>query len=238
MVKAATSGPGKKSVGRAAPASRPAPQPEAPAFAKWVRGADADRRMAILDTADDVFLEVGFQAASMSEIAARLGGSKGTLYNYFPSKDDLFIACVSRHCETFRTQMSDLIEAGGELEATLTGVGRRYVEFVGSDETVRKFRMIVAEAERVPHMARAFYETGPVRGAEALGAYLENAMQSGVLIKTDPLRAAYVFLNLCQNRLFKARLCNAEPAPDGATIKRDVAEAVRIFMAAFGAAKK
>ena len=154
MVKAATTSPGKQSVGRRPAASSPeATQADAPAFAKWVRGADADWRASILDTADEIFLEAGFQAASMSEIAARLGGSKGTLYNYFSSKEDLFIACVKRHCENFRAQMSALIEAGGDLESTLTRVGRRYVEFVGSDDTVRKFRMIVAEAERVPSAA-------------------------------------------------------------------------------------
>ena len=50
------------------------------------------RRELILDVAQDVFLEEGFAAASMSTIAARLGGSKGTLYNYFRSKDELFAA--------------------------------------------------------------------------------------------------------------------------------------------------
>src|SRR5258708_22025925 len=56
------------------------------------------RREAILDVAQDVFLEEGFANASMSTIAARLGGSKGTLYNYFKSKDDLFNAYVERRC--------------------------------------------------------------------------------------------------------------------------------------------
>src|SRR5262249_45019066 len=152
-------------------------------------------------------------------------------------KEDLFIACVARHCDNFRAQMSALIEAGGDIEGTLTRVGRRYVEFVTSDETVRKFRMIVAEADRAPALTRAFYETGPARGAASLAAFLEGAIQSGALNRTDATRAAYVFLNLCQNRLFKARLCNAEPAPGKAAIKRDVAEAVRIFMAAYGATK-
>ena len=50
------------------------------------------RRELILDVAQEVFLEEGFANASMSTIAARLGGSKGTLYNYFKSKDDLFTA--------------------------------------------------------------------------------------------------------------------------------------------------
>ena len=56
------------------------------------------RREAILDVAQDVFLDEGFAAASMSTIAARLGGSKGTLYNYFKSKEELFNAYVQRRC--------------------------------------------------------------------------------------------------------------------------------------------
>ena len=56
------------------------------------------RREAILDVAQDVFLEEGFAAGSMSTIAGRLGGSKGTLYNYFRNKDELFEAFVQRRC--------------------------------------------------------------------------------------------------------------------------------------------
>ena len=52
------------------------------------------RREAILNVAREVFFEQGYSAASMSTIAARLGGSKGTLYNYFKSKEELFEAQV------------------------------------------------------------------------------------------------------------------------------------------------
>jgi AcrR family transcriptional regulator len=197
------------------------------------RTAEAARRAAILDCADAVFLEVGFQAASMSEIAARLGGSKGTLYNYFDSKEDLFLACVRRHCATLETQMSSLYTEGGEPRDVLQRLGKRYVAFVSSDETVRKFRMIVAEAERAPDLARAFYETGPARGVEMLSAYLEKAMQAGALRPADPRRAAQQFLSLCNNNLSKARLCNYAPAPDEATIAADVDDAVRIFLTSY-----
>ena len=64
--------------------------------AKKARGGDAERRSAIMDCAEDIFLEEGFQAASMSAIAARLGGSKGTLYNYFESKEELYAAVIER----------------------------------------------------------------------------------------------------------------------------------------------
>ena len=200
---------------------------------KRARGTDAERRAAIMDCAEDVFLEEGFQAASMSAIAARLGGSKGTLYNYFESKDELFLACVARHCEELHQAMTSLLVEGSDLRETLSKMGRRYVEFVSSDETVAKFRMIVAEADRVPDMARKFYETGPARGVARLSAYLKSAMAEGQLRKADPERAAQHFFALCQNRLSKSRLCNYEPAPSKKLIERDVDDAVRIFLAGY-----
>lgn len=199
------------------------------------RGADAERRTLILDCAEAMFLEQGFQAASMAGIAARSGCSKGTLYNYFVSKEELFLACVARQCAGFQKTMSTLTTGSGPLRETLFEIGRRYVEFVSSDRIVRGFRMIVAEAERAPDMARAFYAAGPARGAETLAAYLDNAMQGGQLRKLEPLRAAHHFLGLCYDRHSKARLCNFEPPPDAATIERDVDDAVRIFIAAYGA---
>lgn len=203
--------------------------------AKRARGGDGERRAAILECAEQVFLEHGFQAASMSAIAARVGGSKGTLYNYFPSKDDLFLACVSRHCAGLQQQMSTLIAEGADVRETLTRMGRRFIEVVFSDDVVRKFRMVVAEAERTPAIARAFYETGPQAGSEILAAYLEQAMEQGLLIRTDPVRAARYFIGLCTNWLSKARLCNVVGAPTQEEVAADVDEAVRIFLAAYGA---
>jgi len=206
--------------------------------AKRSRGMDMDRRAAILDSAEEIFLEDGYQAASMSAIAAKVGGSKGTLYNYFPSKEELFLACVSRHCDTLQEQMSSLITDGGAVRDALTRLGKRYVEVVSSDDLVRRFRMIVGEAERAPELAQSFYQMGPARGQRTLADYIEKAMNEGQLRKSDPLRAAQQFLGLCYNWLSKARLCNVAPAPDAATIKRDVDEAVRVFMAAYAPEKR
>src|SRR5690349_13468128 len=104
--------------------------------AKKARGGDAERRSAIMDCAEDIFL-----------------------------------ACVARHCEELHEAMSSLLVEGSDLRETLAKMGRRYVEFVSSDATVAKFRMIVAEADRVPEMARTFYETGPARGVARLSTY-------------------------------------------------------------------
>src|SRR5437879_1517334 len=82
------------------------------------------RREAILDVATEVFLEVGYSCASMSTIAARVGGSKGTLYNYFKSKEELFAAYVGRYCARYQEIMDELIVHAPDVRAGLTGIGR------------------------------------------------------------------------------------------------------------------
>jgi AcrR family transcriptional regulator len=194
------------------------------------------RREAILDVARDVFLEEGFAAASMSEIAARLGGSKATLYNYFRSKDELFKAYVQRHCAWQSEAMFATLSESDDIEHALSELATRYLEMVLSDMSLANFRLIVAEAQRSPEIGRIFYETGPMNGSLRLAKFLENARQKGQLRLEDPLRAAYQFIGLCQNRLLKARQCNYMPnAPTPAEIDAEVKPAVATFLAAFGA---
>ena len=123
------------------------------------------RREAILDVAAEVFLEEGYDAASMSTIATRVGGSKSTLYNYFKSKDEIFVAHIERYCGWQREAMFQLLDEDADLRDALTHVGRRYLANVLSDRNMSHFRLIVAAAERSPDLGRAFYEAGPSRGA-------------------------------------------------------------------------
>jgi AcrR family transcriptional regulator len=99
------------------------------------------RREAILDVARDVFLEEGYANASMSTIAARVGGSKGTLYNYFKNKEQLFAAYVVRHCAWQRDAMFELSSDVGDIRAALTQVGRTYLSIVLSDFSMGHLRV-------------------------------------------------------------------------------------------------
>ena len=192
------------------------------------------RREAILDVASDVFLEEGYANASMSEIAARLGGSKGTLYNYFKNKEELFAAYVVRHCAWQRDAMFELSNDVGDIREALIKVGRTYLSIVLSDFSMANFRVIVAEAQRTPEIGHAFYEAGPRSGSKMLGGILQQAVDGGQLKIDDPVHAAHQFIALCQNRMLKARLCGAMAEPTPEEIDREVLPAVRVFLAAYG----
>src|ERR1700680_2531129 len=79
-------------------------------------GEDSAKRRQILNGAREVFLAQGFDAASMGEIARRAGVSKGTLYVYFKSKEELFEAVVGRQCRTQAEQIFNLDPEDHDVE--------------------------------------------------------------------------------------------------------------------------
>jgi AcrR family transcriptional regulator len=194
------------------------------------------RREAILDVAAEVFMEVGYSAASMSMIAARVGGSKGTLYNYFRGKEELFEAHIARHCAWQLEAMDKLYSRGGDVRSALTELGRTFLRFVLSGFCLRNFTLVIAEAGRAPEIGRLFHEAGPLRAAARLAEFMAQVAGEDRLRPCDPHVAAHQFIGLCQNRLLKARLCNAIPEPTEAEIETEVAAAVETFMAAYGPA--
>jgi AcrR family transcriptional regulator len=170
----------------------------------------------------------------MSTIAARLGGSKGTLYNYFKSKDDLFIAYVERRCLWQQDEVLALKPGEAPAQA-LQRIARSFLAHVVNETTVRNFRLIVAEAERTPQIGRMFYEAGPQRGTERLAEFLVSLDAAGALdLEDDPLGAAQHFLGLVQSPTFKGRLCNAIADLTGRQIDEEAARGVRAFLRAYG----
>jgi AcrR family transcriptional regulator len=193
------------------------------------------RREAILDAAAEVFMDVGFAAASMSMIAARVGGSKGTLYNYFKSKEELFEAYIRRHCAWQQEAiLAEFLTPGEEIRAVLLKLGRNLLNVVLSEVGLRNFILAISEAHRAPEIGRAFYQAGPATGAERMAEGITQAIADGRLRPCEPLKAAHQFVGLCQNRMLKACLCNAMERPTASEIETEVTAAVETFMAAFG----
>jgi AcrR family transcriptional regulator len=170
----------------------------------------------------------------MSSIAARVGGSKGTLYNYFRSKAELFVAVVQNECEFQQNQLFDVPEQ--DIRKFLTELGRRFVHLLLSDEVITLHRIVVAEATRFPEIGEALYEAGPKRGKQRLVAYLKQAIADGRLKPScNPERAAEQSMEMALGGMYRRRLWNVGPAPTDAEIEEAIASAIEVFMAAYGA---
>ena len=192
------------------------------------------RRQAILDIARATFLEEGYAAASMSAIALRLGGSKGTLYNYFASKEELFRAVIQDQCDRKIAGMyAGLRTDDPDVSAGLRALGQRYTTTVLSEDTVVFSRVLIAEALRFPELGEIMYQAGPRVTARRLADYLDDQMRAGRLRTADPRRAAEQFLELCLAGLYRQRLWNAIAPPLPAQIDENVEAALETFMAAY-----
>jgi TetR/AcrR family transcriptional repressor of mexJK operon len=165
-----------------------------------------ERRDMILDVARDCFLSLGYAATSMSAIAARLGGSKGTLYNYFKSKEELFAAMMERQCGELSDVLFDVSGVGDAPHDRLTHYGRSFLELLLAPLPLAIHRLVVAESERFPELGRAFYESGPRLVMAKIGEYLNELMDQGKLRRADPLIAAQHFKDLAISGVYQPRL--------------------------------
>jgi AcrR family transcriptional regulator len=193
----------------------------------------ADRRRAILEVAERSFRERGFADTSMSTIAAELGGSKTTLWTYFPSKDALFAAVIDSKIETFQAKLDNALIPAGGTAAALTRFGMLFLNKIMDPQSITLKRLIIAETERFPQLGEAFAVRGPDRVRRRLCRYIEEEMEAGRLRSGDPLVAARQFIGLCQAGCYFDRIWR--PArPSAARIESDVVEAVDTFMRAWG----
>lgn len=201
------------------------------------KGGKDDRRDAIVAIAREAFAADGYAGTSMSSIAARLGGSKGTLYSYFKSKEELFIAVVQKKCQKILALLNAAeIEGGGDLRATLTNFGEHFAELILSDESVATFRLATAECGRFPEIGRAIFNSGVRQNHRRMEEFLAHAREQGQLREdADVEVAAEQFLDLCLTGLHRKRLWNVIGKPTEQEIRTNVENAVTTFMRAFGA---
>ena len=194
-----------------------------------------ERRAAIVDIAHAAFLADGYAATSMSTIAARVGGSKATLYNYFSSKEELFAAVVSRKCEQIETLLYDAQVESGDFRPAMQNFGERFIALVLQEDSVATYRMVMAECARFPELGRTFYDTGMKQGRARLAEYFEQAIADGVLRRCDSTLMANYFFDLCMSGIHTRKLWNILPALTTENIRDNVARAIAIFLAAFSA---
>ncbi len=194
---------------------------------------DSAKRRQIVDGARQVFMALGFDAASMGEIAKAAGVSKGTLYVYFKDKDELFAAIVGQECSFQAEGVFDFDHTDNDVEAALLKHGKAFAEKICDPRRQSQLRTVIAIAERMPELGRKVYETGPAIGIARMSAYLRAQVDAGVLAIEDCEVAAAQFIETCHATMFKPVLFNFAPPPTPERIAHVVGIAVRTFLAAY-----
>ncbi|MFM5914615.1 MAG: TetR/AcrR family transcriptional regulator [Chakrabartia godavariana] len=191
------------------------------------------RRQSIVAVARKAFLRDGYGGTTMSSIAAAVGGSKTTLWSYFPSKQDLFAAVIDDMVERYGEALRVPLPPDGDPAETLRAIARSLMKTLMRPQIIAFHRMITGEAGRFPEIGAVLFERGPARGHARLSAWLAGQMDKGVLRSADPLVAAKQFLALCQAGQFQMKLIGAvnRANPDAVAIEID--QAVDTFLRAY-----
>jgi AcrR family transcriptional regulator len=211
--------------------------------AQLIDGVDGDaldgsaKRRQIMEGARTVFLACGFDGASMNDIARVSGVSKGTLYVYFASKEQLFEALIREERRQQAERLTDFVLENDDVRGSLFNFGCRLIEMMSRPDTLAHVRTVIAASAKFPQLGRAFYEAGPCFGANRLSTYMRRMNDEGVLRIVDVDRAAWQFLELCQAGTFKPLLFRMVDELTSAQIEAGVRAAVDVFMAAYGASE-
>lgn len=194
---------------------------------------DGAKRRQIVDGAREVFLFSGFDGASMNEISRVAGVSKGTLYVYFASKEDLFEALIIDEKREQAEQLCRFEEDGSDIRLALAHFGYRLLNLLLRPTSISHLRTVAAASAKFPRIGRAYYEAGPQLGMQRLAAYLGTQVELG-RIQADNLELAAVhFIEMCKSYHLLRALFGVCDSPADAVIKAHVDGAVDVFMRAY-----
>lgn len=188
------------------------------------------RRAAFVAAGREEFFRQGFAGAVMSNVAARVGGSKTTLWTYFPSKEDLFVAVVDDIVETYGAALSVHLDLNERIETVLERFGAAMLKTILSEPILHLHRLVTGEAGRFPQLGTVFYERGAKRGKAKLSLSIANAMEKDELRKGDPDLATRQFTEMCKSGCFQQSLLGMTDQATPEAIALDISESVTMFM--------
>lgn len=162
-----------------------------------------------------LFVEKGFAATKLDDIAARAGVSKGTLYLYFKSKEELFEAVV-------REGMQPALEEGGRMVAGFTGSSAELLQrfllgwwaLIASRPIGGLPKLVICEVGNLPDIARFYHDAVIARGQRLLQTVLQRGIASGEFRPMDAGEMKHViFSPLLMLTLWRHSLgvCGPEP---------------------------
>ena len=160
--------------------------------AETIEAENIPKRELVCDAAIHVFIEGGY-GASMDRIAARAGVAKQTLYNQFGNKENLFAEVIRQSIDDITVSLG---APGADLRRSLLRFAQAFRAKALSPHGLGMHRALIAQAPRFPKLARVAHEKGAANARDTLAKFLQQAMNSGQLRKTDSQFVAELLLSM------------------------------------------
>lgn len=190
------------------------------------------RRQAIVDAAANLFGKLGFEQVSMSAIAEQVGGSKKTLYSYFPSKEELFLEVMYQSANRHMQDIHAVMDPDKDMRVVLQHFGERLLSVLCTTRMVAMLRVVYSVAGRF-EVSHQFYERGPLAGVQLIADYLEDCHARGYVACASPTVAAQHFMALLKAEVMEPLLAGACQPTELPALSPVVERAVTVFLRAY-----
>lgn len=188
------------------------------------------RRARILESATELFLNIGYGETAIDAIVDKSGGSKATLYSYFATKADLFRAVVEDVVSG--STFPDMI-VEDDVRETLIAFARDRMSVVFSRRHRSLMGLIIAERGRFPDIARTYYETGPLHSHEVLRKYFVALIDQKRIVIESADEAAEFLRGMLMHQWYIDQLYMNAPAPTARKIAERAEHIVDRFLESY-----
>ena len=192
-----------------------------------------EKRREIVRVAAQAFQELGYERTSMLTIAERLRGSKQTLYNYFPSKEDLLRAVLAFDVGEVAEKAMGIFFAEPDIQKALAGLGQIYLERQLTPLAIANIRTVSTQPAE-SGIGGEFYRNVLCAAWKRLADAFEVLMSEGKLRRADPWLAAMHFKGLILQDLLERYLLGAATAIDQAEVAAAAQQAAEAFLMIYG----
>jgi TetR/AcrR family transcriptional repressor of mexJK operon len=188
------------------------------------------KRDRIVRSAAKLFLDRGYDGVSINDIIAAVGGSKGTIYSNFGSKEKLFEAVVEQMCKDVTIQIDT--RPIGTIDEQLTRISHSFVSKVLTPPILRFHRLVTSIGRTFPTVGKLFYETGPRTVYQIITDWIAAQQRAGnIRDDEDPRHLAILFHDMLIGDHLLSWLTSASSEKDRAkNINRTVRLAVKVFL--------
>lgn len=201
----------------------------------------AKKRQGIVKAAHDLFLDQGYELTSMDDIAVRARVSKPTVYNHFRDKEALFAEVVRTTTDDVE-QLVSLVTRNltdpEDFDSKLVELAREFLAALMQPQMLKLRRMVIANAERFPDVARLWYEQGFERVLRTLADCFQTLVERSALRVDDPMMAAQHFVGLLLWIPINKAMFTGDHQSSRAMNDRYASAAVETFVAAYSKRRK
>ncbi|MEM6413051.1 MAG: TetR/AcrR family transcriptional regulator [Pseudomonadota bacterium] len=196
--------------------------------------AISDKERAIINAAREIFLENGFDGASMDTIAITAGVSKRTVYNRFQSKEKLFAATIEETCKRILPVSVDTLDISEPIEKVVRVLAEKILRGLLQPDVISLRRIATFEAGRKPEVGQSFLEHGLHFMLNSSADMLGKVAEANNLKIDDTYTAVCQLGALLTEPLYSEMLFGAVPQDLDAAVEKQLAGALKMFWNAYG----